>query len=473
MMSNSRPNILLIMTDQLRSDALGCYGNPICRTPNLDRFAETGMRFDQAFTTCPVCSPSRTSIMTGVYPHNHKVLINTHIDTRTTRGLDPEMPTFSRALADLEYHLEYFGKWHVHEDHSPLDYGFHRHIPLLRDSNERYERIYIDFLNGRQLTSAKTRSQVSEEPSHQLTQSAISYLTDYSRNAEERDPFFLRIDFLKPHFANVVPEPFASMYQEADIPPWPNFGESFVNKPAGHLRKHQEWALQDKDWDWWRRVVAMYYADVSYVDHCCGLLFDALSQTGLERDTIVVFSADHADSLGSHKHFEKGGTMYDEVVRVPLIIRWPGVTPEGSTNPHFVRNMDLMPTFIRAAGGTPPEGIDAVDLTPLLHGRSDTEWTDSVYVEYHGDVWGPYTQRMVRTDDYKYVFNPYDLDELYDLRADPYEMTNRVSDPAYKEILNEMRARLLGWIKQTNDMFTYSFVTRNFPDPLFPNQKPS
>lgn len=466
-MSASTPNIVLIMADQLRADALGCYGNPICRTPNLDRFAATACRFERAYTTIAVCSPSRASMLTGLYPHNHKVLINTHIDTRTSRGLSPEVPTFSRILADRGYRLEYFGKWHVHEDYGPEQYGFHRYSPLQRDTADRSDSIYIDFPNGKQLVAATTAAPPEEEPSCRLARSAASFLAEYGKSKQPQAPFLLRIDWLRPHFANVVPEPFSSMYEGERIPPWPNFHESFAGKPYGHLRKHQEWALQDKDWAWWSRVVAKYYADVSYIDHCFGIIMDALAAAGLENDTMVVFTADHADSLGSHKHFEKGGTMYEEVLRIPFLVRWPGVTEPGSTSRDFVRNMDVMPTFVRAAGGELPDGIDAVDLKPLLDGTAEV-WADSVYAEYHGDVWGPYTQRMVRTHDWKYVYNPYDLDELYDLREDPFEMTNLISDPNSAGRLLEMRGRLFGWIRHSNDVFTFPFVTRNFPEPIAP-----
>lgn len=171
--------------------------------------------------------------------------------------------------------------------------------------------------------------------------------------------------------------------------------------------------------------------------------------------------------MGSHRHYEKGGAMYEEVYRIPMIIRWPGVTAPGSSRDGFVRLLDLMPTFISMAGGTPPEDIDGVDLSPLL--RSEiANWFDSVYTEYHGDVWGPYTQRMVRTDAYKYVYNPYDIDELYDLTIDPYEMTNRLADPSYAKVLEEMQGRLHGWIIHTKDVFTFHFVTRNFPEPIMP-----
>ena len=121
------PNIVLFLTDQLRRDALGCYGNEICQTPNLDQLAEEGVRFDQAYTTSPVCSPARASLMSGLYPHNHGVMLNTHIAPAWNRGLSTDVPTFSRLLKEAGYVLDYAGKWHVHQDIGPEGYGFDRH----------------------------------------------------------------------------------------------------------------------------------------------------------------------------------------------------------------------------------------------------------------------------------------------------------------------------------------------------------
>ena len=232
-------------------------------------------------------------------------------------------------------------------------------------------------------------------------------------------------------FPNIVPEPYASMYDPESIPPWPNFDETFEGKPAAHLRKHREWNLQDKDWSWWQKVVAKYYGDVTLIDDCVGRVLDAIRECGIEDDTIFVFSTDHGDATGSHKHFEKSGTMYDEVFRIPLLARVPGV--EARQVPEFVRLMDLMPTFIEWGGGETPDDLDAKSLVPLVHGERPADWPDSVYCESHGEVWGYSTQRMVRTERWKYVYIPHDLDELYDLQADPAEMNNLGEDPRHRE----------------------------------------
>ncbi len=462
-----RPNIVLFMTDQLRRDALGCYGNPICETPHLDGIAERGVRFDNAFTVSPVCSPARASIMTGLYPHNHGVMLNTHIAPAWSPGLSPDLPTFSKILADAGYALDYVGKWHVHADLGPRDFGFDRHEECPR----RHRPVpgtesFIDFGNGRrQLAAAVDGTEADATPPAVLTRAAIRLMRERAR---EPRPFFLRIDLLEPHFACVPPEPYGSMYAAEDVPPWPNFHDDFAGKPAGHLRKLREWRLQGRGWDWWSRVVAAYYGDVSHIDHRVGEMLAAIDELGIADDTVFVFCTDHGDALGSHGHFEKAGTMYDEIFRVPLLVRGPPDLVEPACVGEFARSMELMPTFVEWAGAAVPDGLDGRSLAPLARGERVEDWPDAVYCEHHGEVWGYQSQRMVRTRRWKYAYDPHSIDELYDLDADPGELVNRAGDPACREVLREMQARLLGWNDATGDIFQWRWVRWNLPEPLSP-----
>lgn len=457
------PNIVLFLVDQLRQDALGCYGNTLCKTPHLDRLSSEGVTFDHAYTTSPVCSPARATILSGLYPHNHGVMINTHIGPAWCRGLSPDTPTFSRALSQEGYVLDYVGKWHVHADLGPEEFGFYRYEqPKVRYESVPGTEIYIDYPRGRQLACSVLDAPREEHHTWKCATRGIEFLKE---RASGKQPFFLRMDIQAPHFANIVPEPYASMYDPSSIPPWPNFDESFGDKPASHLRKHVEWNLQEKDWAWWQPVVAKYYGDISLIDTCVGRVLDAIDEAGIADETLFIFSTDHGDSMGSHKHFEKAGTMYDEVYRIPLIIRMPGATGRRS---EFVRSMDLMPTIMEAAGCKPPDTIDALSLLPVLDGSTPDDWPESVYCEHHGEVWGYHSQRSVRTHDWKYVYNPTDLDELYDLAADPYEMQNRINDLALATTLNDLKAKLLGWNDATGDMFRWNWVRWNFPEPILP-----
>ena len=464
MVSVNRPNIVLLLADQLRRDALGCYGNTVCRTPNIDRLAAESMRFDQAYTTSPVCSPSRASLLTGLYPHNHGVMLNTHIKPAWCLGLTADVPTFSRILKDQGYALDYVGKWHVNAYHGPQVFGFDRHIiSEHRNSTRSGTEIYVDFPGHPFCVAATSVMPKEQERTSCLFEKGIELLR---QRAKESEPFFLRIDTPAPHFPNIIPEPYASMYDPDQIPPWPNFEESFDGKPAAQLRKHEEWHLQNKDWHWWSRVVAHYYGDITLLDECVGRMLDAIKECGLSHNTIVILSTDHGDSMGSHRHFEKAGTMYDEIFRVPLLVRTPAA--EGGASDCFVRLMDLMPTLCELGGAAVPPALDARSLKPLLGHESPKHWPDSVYAEHHGEVWGFQSQRMVRTTGWKYVFNPHDLDELYDLASDPFEKLNLASQADHAAVLAEMKARLLGWNDATGDMFQWKWVRWNFPDPVRP-----
>ena len=462
------PNIVMFVADQLRCDALSCYGNAVCRTPNLDALAAEGVRFDRAYATSPVCSPSRASLLSGLYPHNHGVMLNTHIAPAFSRGLPPETPTFSRLLKEAGYALDYVGKWHVNADFGPTDFGFDRHvIPRVSHETVPGTEIAIDFPAGSVRISGVHGLPKDQCEVWRYVQAGIDLLRERAAAAR---PFFLRIDTNQPHFANIVPEPYASMYDPAGIPPWPNFEETFEGKPAGHLRKHQQWHLEDKGWDWWSRVVAMYYGSISYMDECVGRVLGAIREAGIEQDTAFIFTADHGDSMGSHKHFEKAGTMYDEVFRVPLIVSMPRGRPGGIKVDEFVRLLDLMPTIVELARARVPDRIDARSMLPLLRGETPPDWPDAVYCEHHGEVWGYQSQRMVRTRRWKYVYNPHDLDELYHLQADPAELKNLIQQPSCAAALDEMKARLLGWNDASGDMFQWDWVRWNFPAPVRPEE---
>jgi arylsulfatase A-like enzyme len=396
-------------------------------------------------------------------------MLNTHIKPAWSPGLSPEIPTFGKILNESGYSLDYVGKWHVHRQLGPEDFGFHRFVmpkcPYKGHNVDPKTRIDIEFIRGRQLVAGTNLLPKEKVEGWQVTDRAIGLLRE---RAERGKPFLLRIDLQEPHFENIVPEPYASMYDPSTIPPWPNFDETFEGKPASHLRKHQEWHLEDKDWSWWSKVVAKYYGDISLLDSHVGRVLKAIEETGIEDNTIFMFSTDHADSMGSHKHFEKAGTMYDEVYKIPLLIKAPSAWAGSRVVNSFVRLLDLMPTIVDLAGAQLPRSVDGMSLVPLLKGEQPERWPDSVYCEHHGEVWGYQSQRMVRTHGWKYVYNPTDLDELYDLESDPFEMINCISDAACSSVLDEMKARLIGWNDSTEDMFRWNWVKWNFPDPVFP-----
>lgn len=455
-----RPNILMVVSDQERADALGSYGNPICRTPNLDRLAGEGVRFETCVAPSPICSPGRASLLTGLYPHGHGVLNNTHEPDAIRRELPADLPTFSELLRDDGYRLGYVGKWHLGpggpESRGYQDVvGLHDNIvasvgeeSIVETEPDLLEPVFARYPRGRLLIAGIDPRPVEETETRRDADATIELLERY---ASIEEPFFLRVDFEGPHHPYMPTERFAAMYDPSSIPPWPNFDEDPHGKPAAQYRLLEQRGVAGWSWPDWQPIVARYYGFVSLIDAEIGRIVEALDRLGLDEDTIVIHTADHGDMTGSHGgQFNKGPLMYDEVCRVPLIVRngrhaTTGVcrTPVGS--------LALMPTILDLAGLTPPPGLHVSSLVPFIDDPERAAVADAAYAEYHGEEWGLYSQRMIRTSTAKYVYSPHGMDELYDLAVDPHERVNRIDDAGYDALRTDLRGRLVDWMTRTND----------------------
>lgn len=455
-----RPNILMVISDQERADALGCYGNPICRTPVLDRLAAEGVRFDACFAPSPICSPCRASMLTGLYPHGHGVLNNTHEPDAIRREIPPEIPTYSELLRDNGYRLGYVGKWHLGPG-GPESRGFHDVVGLhenvvasvgedaiVETEPDLLEPIYARYPRGKLLIAGIDARPEEATDTRRDTDATIGLLERY---ASIEEPFFLRVDYEGPHHPYMPPQRFAAMYDPAAMPPWPNFDEDLRGKPAAQARLLEQRGVAGWSWSDWQPVVARYYGFISYIDSEIGRILDAVDQLGLREDTVVIHTADHGDMTGSHGgQFNKGPLMYDEVCRIPLIVRDPGRAVVGVCEAS-IGSLALMPTILALAGVSPPAGLHVDSLVPYLDAPDRQPVDDAAFAEYHGEEWGLYSQRMIRTPKGKYVYSPHGTDEVYDLVADPHEQINRVDDAEYSQIRTELRGRLLDWMVRTND----------------------
>ena len=454
-----RPNILMIVTDQERSDVLGCYGSAICQTPRLDRLASEGVRFETCLAPTAICSPSRASLLTGLYPHSHGILNNTHEPDALRTELPPELPTFPELLRDAGYRLGYVGKWHVGRS-SPSSRGFHdlASVPVdvpgtageavvgadppVRDA------VYARYPHGRLLVAGIDLRPIEQTDSRRDSDAAIALLERYSTIDA---PFFLSVDFEGPHHPYTPPEPFASGYDTLSIPPWPNFDEDVSRKPAAQRRLIEQRGVAGWTWRDWGPVVARYFGFVTFIDAEIGRILDAVDRLGLQESTVVIHLVDHGDMTGSHGgQFNKGPLMYDEVLRIPLIVRDPRSKKAG-VHRGLVGSPAVMPTVLELAGLTPPPGLQVESLMSALANPASAAKDSAAYAEYHGDEWGLYSQRMIRTAGAKYVYSPHGMDELYDLEADPHERVNRIDDSAFGSQLADLRSRLLAWMVKTND----------------------
>ncbi|XVH32618.1 sulfatase-like hydrolase/transferase [Haloferacaceae archaeon DSL9] len=466
----TRPNVLLLLTDQERYD-LSAPDGPAVDTPTIDRLGAEGMRFDRAYTPISICSSARASLLTGLYPHAHGMINNVHEADAIQPNLPSDLPTFGERLADDGYETTYLGKWHVGRDQTPEDFGFRflggsdQHHDAIETAFRDYRRREFDIAPDDEADlledelfsghahepipiSARTTAPVEATRPYYLAERTIERLEDCAGGGE---PFFHRTDFLGPHHPYIVPEPYASMYDPDEIEPWPSYADTFDGKPAAHEQYRRYRGVDDFAWETWAEAIAKYFGFTTFIDEQMGRVLDAVDDLGLTESTLVVHTADHGDFAGGHRQFNKGPLMYEDTYHIPLFVRWPGVVDPASTCEAFVGFHDLMPTFLDAADVRIPDDIDGRSILPLCRGERPDDWPDAAFAEYHGDEFGLYSQRMVRTERFKFVYNAPDRDELYDLDADPHELRNLVDHPDYADEKARLEARLAEWMRDTGD----------------------
>jgi arylsulfatase A-like enzyme len=470
MANEGRKNILLIMTDQHRYDTLGCYGAPTCRTPNLDRLAAQGVRFDRAYTSSNPCSPARAALFTGLYPHKSHVRVNNEL-------LNPDAPNLASELGKAGYSLGYAGKWHVDDPKCASDYGFEGKdfpgygypvynglVEGLRfgPSEARGTRHYEEYLRKhgyevprvleahygdnpakqRQEMYALQSGSVEASFEYMVSEDTIDLLREMKERRDSSGaPFFIWTNFWGPHTPCFVPEPYYSMYDPQDIPEEPSFGETWDRKPFVQHLVERYWGLSAGGWERWREIVARYWGYVTMLDDLIGRILSELQSLGLAEDTLVVFSTDHGDNMGAHRLIEKGPFAYEQCYRLPMIAAYPGCEAPGSVCDEFVYLQDLFPTFLDVAGLPAPEEPDTASILDLVRGQQSSTERDSIYAQFYAQIF-PYEQRIVRSRTHKFVYNRSDIGELYDLVNDPWEMRNLIDLSEAKDVQDELMAMM-------------------------------
>lgn len=467
-----RPNILFIFTDDHAAHAMSCYGSEINQTPNLDRIARDGMLFRNCFATNALCGPSRAVIQTGKYSH-----INGFRDN--TNQFDGTQQTFPKLLRAAGYQMAVIGKWHLGEHMAPQGYD--------------YSEVLIGqgpYYNPRMRKDAKGDGNV-EIVQHTgyttdiITDLALAWLEN-GRDASK--PFMLMYQHKAPHrewapdpkhfalYDETIPEPFnlfddysgrgrAAREQDMTIAQTLNDVDLKFTPPRNlNPEQLQAWNefyeprnqafreanLQGDDLVRWKyqRYMADYLRCVASVDDNVGRVLDWLDASGLADNTIVIYSSDQGFFLGDHGWFDKR-FMYEECYRMPLLVKWPGVTQPGSENTDIVSNIDFAETFLDIAGLPVPDDMQGRSLVPLLKGETPEDWRTAHYYHYYeffNDRKTPHMVRRhcgVRTERYKLI-HFYNIDEweLYDLDNDPHEMRSVYDDPQYAEVVKELKAEI-------------------------------
>ncbi|QOR70661.1 sulfatase-like hydrolase/transferase [Ruania alkalisoli] len=433
------PNILLIVSDQHRWDCAGYAQRCPVRTPTLDALARSGTRFDSAFTPIPLCVPARQSLLTGLRPEYVGGLWNYDLGPKGTQ-LDPGAMTWSRLLPSRGYRSRYIGKWHVHADADPRDFGYDEYVPLEAYDQRRAHRHPGAHVDGGWFGGIDPVP-TEDSRTHWSADRAAEFIT-----RSTRQPWHVRVDFVEPHLPCQPTAEFADQYPAREIPPWGSFAESFAGKPYIQRQQLHSWGVENFTWEDWAPMVSRYYASITQMDAAIGRIMTTIAETGQLEDTLVIYTSDHGDMCGSHRMIDKHHVMYDDVVRVPLVLSWPGTVPAGEINDAFVHNtLDLATLLYRVLGddGTPTHGAPLVEPDGgRWHVNEALSARDHVVSTYNGQQFGLYVQRMIRDRRWKYIWNPTDVDELYDLHSDPDELDNRIGDSSASAVLAGLRRQL-------------------------------
>jgi arylsulfatase A-like enzyme len=443
-LAKMRPNILLVHSDQHRHDCMGAAGHPLIETPALDRLANEGARFTHAYTPIPVCTPARTSLLTGTWPTRHGFIANADTEIHPPASLT--LPTIYQSLHQSGYSVGHVGKWHVHRTMPPTVFGADDYIPesgyaAWRASQGIPPKPHLNGFFG------------ETDPYITAEQTALAWGADQTiallhKAASGDRPFFLRWDPSEPHLPNVLPEPYASMYPPSAIAPWPSYPDPLTNKPYIQHKQRHTWKIDQWTWDDWSPIVSRYLGEITLLDHQLGRILSELDRLGLAHNTLVIYTTDHGDLCGGHGLIDKHFVMYDDLVRVPLLLRWPNALPAGVECDAFISSaLDVATTICAASGEEAPNSFVGSNLFDELDHPTRTD----IFSVYYGNQLGLYSQRMVADRDWKYVWNATAEDELYDLKQDRGEIVNQAANPRYQGELLEMRAKLLAWMERTKD----------------------
>lgn len=445
-MAQQARQIIVIMTDTQRTDMLGCYGNPDMITPNLDRLAAEGIRFDRAYTCQPVCGPARSALFTGLFPHSNGSWGN-------SMPLGANVKTVGQRLSDHGIPAAYIGKWHLDGG----DYFGLGRCPDGWDPAYWYDmRSYLEELSPEQRRRSRDPA-LNQDPTlraedtfgHRVSNRAIDYLEHHADQ-----PFLLVVSYDEPHHPFICPRPFSELYRDYVWPKSENVWDRLEEKPEHQRVWAGEQLHEDKDALQLRRPD--FLGCNSFVDHEIGRVLEAIDRCA--PSALVIYTADHGDFLGSHSLSNKGPAMYDEIARVPFLARWPGVTPAGASCAHPISHIDLTPTILAAFELPQPRWLEGQSMLETFR-DPEVRTNDVIFMEFgryeidHDGFGGFQPIRAAFDGRYKLVINLLASDELYDLEADPQEMVNRIHDPGCSAERDRLHDAILDWMNTTRDPF--------------------
>ena len=440
----AQPNFLFIMSDDHAAHAMSCYGSKINQTPNLDRIAKTGMRFDNCFVNNSICTPSRAAILTGKYSHLNGVTV--------FNRFDGSQPHVAKMLQQAGYQTAVIGKWHLFSDPTGFDYW-----NVLPGQGRYHNPIMIEM--------GKTNT-IKGYATDVITDLSIDFL----KRRDTTKPFMLFCHHKAPHREWSPDHKHTNLHENIDIPEPVTFNDNYAGRSRAAaeatMRIERNLTKTDvkqappsdlsgaalKKWHY-QRYIKDYLRCVASIDENVGRLLDYLEQSGLAKNTVVIYTSDQGFFLGEHGWYDKR-FMYEESLRMPFVISLPGMIKPGSVNDDMILNVDFAPTLLDLAGAKIPAEMQGRSIAPLLRGKTPSNWRTSMYYRYYHY---PQHHRVqphygVRTERHKLIyFNRLNEWELYDLKKDPYETNNVYSLPGSASLVKRLKSELSRLKKDLKD----------------------
>ncbi len=445
---------ILVMTDTTRKDMLGCYGNAQMKTPNLDKLAAEGIKYENAYTCQPVCGPARSALFTGTFPHTNGMVTN-------CVPLGANVKTIGQRLRDNGVHCGYIGKWHLDGG----DYFGFGECADGFDPDYWYDmKCYLDELpeedrpRSRDMQTAFAPDMTEEFTyAHRCSNRALAFINQF-----KEEDFFLTVSYDEPHGPCLCPAPYNTMYDGFSFPDNPNFQDDLTKKPM----MQQLWAGNGmnqtaEELNAPSQALSVFLGCNSFVDMEIGRVLDEIQEKCPE--AMVIFTSDHGDMLGAHRLQMKNGVAYREVANVPLLIKGG---EEGITLTEPASHIDIVPTILDYMGIPVPKLLEGKSILPQIHDtrKKINEFVFTEFTRYevdHDGFGGLQMMRAIIGEHHKLVVNLLDTDEFYEMEKDPYEVNNLIDDPAYAEVRNRMHDALLEHMNQTRDLYRgYQWAVR-------------
>jgi len=442
-MALKKTNFVFLLADQFRADCLYPTNRYGVQTPNLNSLAAEGAVYTNAFTPMPVCAPVRQSLLCGRHPDAIGAFWN--YDFFATKTVQPG-GTWPEDLHAQGYKGAYLGKWHCSPEFGPKDFGYtdvvtwDGHKQLLKEK-------YPDIQMTGGWFGCESPISLEDSQTHWLASEAIKKIRDY---AKEDQPFHIWVDWGIPHLPCQPSKPFSSMYDPAEIQPWDGFDDPFINKPYCQRQQAINWGLDGCRWEELSPMVARYFAMISQLDDSVGRILQAIKEEGIWDDTVIVFTSDHGDMCGSHRMMDKHYVLFDDVTRIPLIVKAPGFSHYDCDA--FVSGCLDTEATIRSLLRL-PENKQAHGKKLPLSAQEDTDRREYITSSANGQQFGLYCSRMIRDGRFKYIWNMTDIDEFYDLSSDPGEKNNLIASEEFAPRIARMRKALHAELLAHEDPF--------------------